>query len=372
MELSYSFDPAKWRLGKLCPHGHEWPGTGQSLRRAESGVYGCAGCTGRKQSDWLLSFVDYSSMGWPESQRLGILCSNQHRWNNSDLTLRVNGRCVDCDKAAAPDKRQAAKAKAKINPELKVLRKKQNRQTYISAKERFATDPNYAEHRRAWRRNHKQKIRQQLREQGLTDKGKAPVRVDGAVPKGEVNKAIELERTLQKALQRALRPGRHSPSVAQLVMQAQRLYWQEDPEARRQHANKWRQANWWLQYQINLDLRLYNREKKHRRKAKERGQTPLQVPVAALRQRFNEFSNCCAYCGQEGDMQMEHVEPIDKGGLHDIGNIVPACLSCNYSKRTSEMESWYRRQPFFSELRLARIRRVVRRPEGAQLAFALA
>lgn len=57
---------------------------------------------------------------------------------------------------------------------------------------------------------------------------------------------------------------------------------------------------------------------------------------------------------------------------YSFDNIVPACLSCNYSKHTSEMESWYRRQPFFSELRLARIRLVVRRPEGAQLALALA
>jgi 5-methylcytosine-specific restriction endonuclease McrA len=155
-------------------------------------------------------------------------------------------------------------------------------------------------------------------------------------------------------------------------MQAQRLYWQENPEAKRQHYKDWDRGSWWLQYQINPDLRLYHREKSKRRKAQARGQTPLQVPVAAIRQRFSEFNNCCAYCGQEGDMQIEHVEPMSEGGLHDIGNIVPACGPCNYNKRTSEMESWYRQQPFFSELRLARIRRVVRRPEGAQLALALA
>lgn len=163
-----------------------------------------------------------------------------------------------------------------------------------------------------------------------------------------------------------------SPTVPQLVMQAQQLYWQEHPEEKRRHDKERARASWRLKYQTNPDLRLYHREKKHRRKAKERGQTPLQVSVAALRQRFNEFSNCCAYCGQEGDMQIEHVEPISEGGLHDIGNIVPACLSCNYSKRTSEMEFWYRQQPFFSELRLQAIRRVVRQPEGAQLALALA
>ena len=368
MELRYAFDPAKWRLGNLCPHGHEWPGTGQSLRRAEPGVYGCAGCTGRKQSDWLVSFIDYKSMGWPELQRLGKLCHGKHRWHSSDLTLRINGRCLDCDKPAVQARKKRSNEKINCTPELAELRKQQNRQTYLDTKERFATDPEFAERRRTWRRGHKRKIRQQLREQGLTDKGTVPIRADGAVPKGEINDTLALER----ALQHALRPGRRSPTVARLVMQEQQRHWRENPEERRRHVAQWGQASWWLEYQINPDLRLYHREKSKRRKAQDRGQTPLQVPVKALRQRFNEFSNRCAYCGQEGDMQIEHVEPISEGGAHDIGNIVPACWPCNASTRTSEMESWYRQQPFFSELRLQVIRRVVRRPEGAQLALALA
>ena len=269
---------------------------------------------------------------------LGSLCGRGHAWPGTEQSLRrlcpSGGRgCVECERA-------------RLKP----------------------SDPVVQQQRTEWRREHKRKLRQQLREQGLTSKGSAPVNANGAVPQGERNDAIALQRSLEQAIRQA---GR-SPTVPQLVMQAQHLRWRKNPEEKRQHDKEWAQASWWLKYQINLDLRLYHREKRHRRKAKERGQTPLQVPVAALRQRFNEFSNCCAYCGQEGDMQMEHVEPIDKGGAHDIGNIVPACLSCNYSKHTSEMESWYRRQPFFSELRLARIRLVVRRPEGAQLALALA
>ena len=51
------------------------------------------------------------------------------------------------------------------------------------------------------------------------------------------------------------------------------------------------------------------------------------------------------------------------------GNIVPACSRCNTSKRNREMEEWYRSQPFFSELRLHRIRRVMRQPEAYQLAM---
>ena len=367
MELRYAFDPAKWRLGKLCPHGHEWPGTGQSLRRAEPGVYGCAGCTGRKQSDWLVSFIDHRSMGLPAGHKLSKLCSNGHQWNRLDLTLRINGRCRDCDEAVRPAKQQRAKSKRAHDPE---LRKTLNWRAKQREKERVESDVAYAERRRIYRRDRKRMIAIELRSKGLTTYGTAPTRLDAAVPKGERNEAIALQRALQQACQ--------SPTIPQLLAQAQRLYWRENPgskpcdpheiERRKERAR----VLWRVRYQNDLDLRLYHREKKHRRKAKERGQTPLQVPVAALRNRFDEFGNCCAYCGQVGDMQIEHVEPISEGGLHDIGNIVPACLPCNYSKRTSRMESWYRRQPFFSELRLQAIRRVTRQPEGAQLALALA
>ena len=263
---------------------------------------------------------------------LGSLCKRGHAWPGTAQSLRRSckgGGCVDCEK------------------------------TRLHDGTKFGTE---------YRRERKRKIRQQLREQGLTSKGTAPVNASGAVPRGERNDAIALQRSLEQAIRQA----GQSPTVSQLVMQAQRLYWLENPEAKRQHDKEWDRASWWLQYQITPDLRLYHREKSKRRKARDRGQTPLQVPVAALRKRFNEFGNCCAYCDQVGDMQIEHVEPISKGGLHDIGNIVPACPSCNYSKRTSEMESWYRRQPFFSKLRLQAIRRVTRQPEGAQLALALA
>jgi len=155
-------------------------------------------------------------------------------------------------------------------------------------------------------------------------------------------------------------------------MNEQLRHWREHPDDRASHDRQWTRVSWWLEYQIKPDLRLYHREKSKRRKAQNRGQTPVQIPVSALRQRFNEFGNCCAYCGTGGDMQIEHVEPISSGGAHDIGNIVPACWPCNANKRTNDMETWYRSQPFFSELRLHRIRRVIRPPEGQQLALALA
>jgi 5-methylcytosine-specific restriction endonuclease McrA len=172
-----------------------------------------------------------------------------------------------------------------------------------------------------------------------------------------------------RQMRQAIQGLKQSPSVARLVMDEQQRYWKENPELQKQHDRQWRQAQWWLKYQISPELRLCHREKSRRRKAQDRGQTPVQISVSALRQRFNEFGNCCAYCGEDGNMQIEHVEPISKGGAHDIGNIVPACFRCNASKRNHKMVEWYRFQPFFSELRLCRILRALHQPEAYQLAM---
>jgi 5-methylcytosine-specific restriction endonuclease McrA len=224
---------------------------------------------------------------------------------------------------------------------------------------RLLDNPGAAEARREYVRQYMRKrrpvIRQRFLDQGLTTSGTE--RIKSAPVTG-----------LQKAIHRA---GR-SPSVARLVMDEQLRHWREHPGDRAAHDRKWKRISWWLKYQTQPDLRLYHREKSKRRKARDRGQTPVQIPVAALRQRFNEFGNCCAYCGGGGDMQIEHVDPISEGGAHDIGNIVPTCWPCNASKRTKPMEPWYRSQPFFSELRLHRIRRVIHEPTGQQLALALA
>lgn len=44
----------------------------------------------------------------------------------------------------------------------------------------------------------------------------------------------------------------------------------------------------------------------------------------------------CAYCGKRRPLTMDHVIPLSKGGPHTASNIVPACRSCNCSKRDRE------------------------------------
>jgi 5-methylcytosine-specific restriction endonuclease McrA len=314
------------------------------------------GCTGRKGSSWLLSFLDYEAMGWPPGQTLGKLCPAGHQWNQLKASLRSQGKCVCCEsiRRTSPAALATRQAWYQANRE-KLCREAKQRAAIRRANPVLAEadrqrqlTPARAEQRRIY----KAKVRQSFKEQGLTTRG--------------TERINDIPAT---ALQKAIRAAGRSPSVARLVMDEQLRHWREHPSDRATHDRQWAQASWWLKYQITPELRLYHREKSKRRKAQDRGQTPVQIPVSALRQRFNEFGNCCAYCGDGGDMQIEHVEPISKGGAHDIGNIVPACFRCNTSKRNHEMEEWYRSQPFFSELRLHRIRRTMHQPEAHQLAM---
>ena len=49
----------------------------------------------------------------------------------------------------------------------------------------------------------------------------------------------------------------------------------------------------------------------------------------------------CAYCqGALTKFHIEHVVPIDKGGLNILRNIVISCPRCNTSKGTKDLEYW--------------------------------
>ena len=53
----------------------------------------------------------------------------------------------------------------------------------------------------------------------------------------------------------------------------------------------------------------------------------------------------CAYCGTTtSDLQRDCVLPISRGGRYTIGNVVPACRSCNTSKCNAEVTTWMRRK----------------------------
>jgi len=382
MELRYTFDAERFYLGTLCKHGHRWPGTNQSLRRNYKSPKGiivnhCVACTGRKDSDWLISFIDAQSMGLPEGVKPGKPCKGRHLWNGLEMTLRNrHGKCEQCEK-----KRQSAP---------KTLERKKNwYQANIEEErrkscERLATRLQDPEQRRIHNERTKACNARRRATHGRESRSKnglpykfieqhgfsrrhagliAEMHAAGLEPDA-IRQSLALRESLLKSTGSA-------PSVARLVLDEQRRYWQENPEAKREHDRWWDRVSWWLKYQTSPELRLYTRQKSKRRKAQMRDSVAIQVSGKEVMARFAEFGHRCAYCGADGDLHIEHVVPISKGGGHAIGNIVPACESCNYSKRDHDPEAWYRRQPFFSELRWRKICRVLgwQRSSVGQLAL---
>lgn len=52
---------------------------------------------------------------------------------------------------------------------------------------------------------------------------------------------------------------------------------------------------------------------------------------------LEEFDHRCAYCQGQGALQVEHMTPLSRGGLHDRDNVVPACGPCNRRKYTANI-----------------------------------
>jgi 5-methylcytosine-specific restriction endonuclease McrA len=256
--------------------------------------------------------------------KLGQLCKQNHDWMSTGQSLRrIRGRnCVECERLRAQDR--------------------------ISSGER---------------REFRQEKYNSLRNLGITTRG-TPLRS----PAMQASLLAD-DQTRQTWI--AIGHAGRCPSVAKLVMDEQRQYWQDHPETKKEHDRQWRQAIWWLNYQIRPELRLYHRQKSKRRKALERGSVGIQVKGCQITKRFAEFGHRCAYCGATGDLHIEHVNPISKGGTHVLSNVVPACQYCNYSKRAKDAETWYRAQPFFCKKRWAKILKVMGAGKGSPQQLAL-
>jgi hypothetical protein len=75
---------------------------------------------------------------------------------------------------------------------------------------------------------------------------------------------------------------------------------------------------------------------------------------------MNFFDWRCAYSGEylggDGEHRtIDHIEPLSKGGEHEVWNCVPAYDSYNYSKHTDSLLDWYIKQPYYSDNRLDKI-----------------
>ena len=64
-------------------------------------------------------------------------------------------------------------------------------------------------------------------------------------------------------------------------------------------------------------------------------------------QVIDVFGRRCAYCGQDGELLMDHVVPINKQSLgeHRLGNLVPSCKPCNANKGDKDFRTFLSNHP---------------------------
>ena len=81
----------------------------------------------------------------------------------------------------------------------------------------------------------------------------------------------------------------------------------------------------------------FRNRRRQRSAAYQRGVEP--VPPEGRDVLMEDFQGLCAYCCAPADT-WDHIIPVSDGGQTTPGNIVPACTSCNSSKRAKDVADW--------------------------------
>jgi 5-methylcytosine-specific restriction endonuclease McrA len=67
------------------------------------------------------------------------------------------------------------------------------------------------------------------------------------------------------------------------------------------------------------------------------------IPFEGAENLLDWTEGACIYCGAPATT-WDHLVPISRGGKTTPGNVAPACVSCNSSKKAQDLETWLRRK----------------------------
>lgn len=79
-----------------------------------------------------------------------------------------------------------------------------------------------------------------------------------------------------------------------------------------------------------------------KRRAAKRG-TTISATTIEINELIKNSNNICFWCDKDipkGQMQLDHVYPLSKGGGHTISNLVISCSVCNGRKNAKDPEVW--------------------------------
>lgn len=117
------------------------------------------------------------------------------------------------------------------------------------------------------------------------------------------------------------------------VRQLLRDYYLANKDKFAEARDRWRAEN---PERFAVQVRTYTSN----RRARKRAASTFRVTPRDWDRLVSRYQGRCAYCDTGGQMTMDHVIPIARGGGHRIGNLVPACETCNKSKGPLLLIEW--------------------------------
>lgn len=116
-----------------------------------------------------------------------------------------------------------------------------------------------------------------------------------------------------------------------------RAWRRKNPERVKAHWDRW--------HAENPSTPEYEQARWNRRRARLLDQRSTGVSEAEWDCIVDMFGGACAYCLRtDTRLTRDHVQPLAAGGLDVPDNVVPACLSCNSSKRDQALPMWLLRR----------------------------
>lgn len=375
--MLHEFDTSKFYLGVLCKKGHDWEGTGQSLRYQSS--RGCSICRSLQEKRIVTEEERQQRREYKRQIRelekqlsidtdkfyLGDICSCGHAFEDTGLSLRYTAshKCTECHKIKS--------------------RRRQKQTTEPSRNRRAAL---------------KQKLRELEQERGIdtskyrlgtlckrghnwNDTGFSlrTIRPDGCLECARENKRRFRQENpdLIKEWDRQFRERHPGYGRKFFNPEKNRIRCRDRYYAKREECNSKNRENYYRNWEARRQQariyrqtpqgRLVKQRSQARRRALKRSTRLVPYRTSDLKQLFEKFDHACTYCGKPNANSLDHFIPIDKGGPDCLGNIVPSCISCNCSKSTKDALEWYQKQEFFDRKRWKKILEILGKDDPNQL-----
>ena len=101
-----------------------------------------------------------------------------------------------------------------------------------------------------------------------------------------------------------------------------------------------RQAQWRAYVEANREKVREARRKQKARRYRRMVEGGRPILVRDWKRLCHRYGGLCAYCRIQPATEQDHVIPLSRDGRHTIGNVLPACRSCNAAKSDKLLAVW--------------------------------